>query len=180
MPPTYTDEGLRAAHQIRSNEPEIGVLVLSQYVETTYALELFAGGAGGLGYLLKDRVADVREFTDAVRRVAAGGSVIDPEVVASLVGRARESSPLDTLTDREREVLTLMAEGRSNQAISERMYLNTENGGGSRSKHFHQARPVTRPRRSPKGACRPRLPPHLTHQPANRPNRSRRRVPPRA
>jgi DNA-binding NarL/FixJ family response regulator len=124
MPPTFTDEGLRAAHQIRSEQPDIGVLVLSQYVETTYALELFAGGAGGLGYLLKDRVADVREFTDAVRRVAAGGSVIDPEVVASLVGRARESSPLDTLTEREREVLALMAEGRSNQAISNRMYLN--------------------------------------------------------
>ncbi len=161
MPPTFTDEGLRAAHQIRSKQPEIGVLVLSQYVETTYALELFAGGAGGLGYLLKDRVADVREFTDAVRRVGAGGSVIDPEVVASLVGRARESSPLDTLTDREREVLTLMAEGRSNQAISERMYLNTKTVEGHVRKHLHQARPAPRPRRPSKGACRPRLPPLL-------------------
>jgi DNA-binding NarL/FixJ family response regulator/class 3 adenylate cyclase len=124
MPPTFTDEGLRAAHEIRSEHPEVGVMVLSQYVETSYAIELFAGGAAGLGYLLKDRVADVREFTDAVRRVGAGGSVIDPDVVASLVGRARESSPLETLTDREREVLALMAEGRSNQAISDRMFLN--------------------------------------------------------
>ena len=122
--PDLHRRGLRAAHQIRSEHPEIGVLVLSQYVETTYALELFAGGTGGLGYLLKDRVADVREFTDAVRRVGAGGSVIDPDVVASLVSRAHDSGPLDTLTDREREVLALMAEGRSNQAISDRMYLN--------------------------------------------------------
>jgi DNA-binding NarL/FixJ family response regulator len=124
MPPTQTDEGLRAAHRIRAEHPEIGVLVLSQYVETDYAMDLISEGAAGLGYLLKDRVSNVQEFTDAVRRVGAGGSVIDPEVVSRLVGRARRASPLDALTEREREVLTLMAEGRSNQAISERMFLS--------------------------------------------------------
>jgi DNA-binding NarL/FixJ family response regulator/class 3 adenylate cyclase len=124
MPPTHTDEGLRAAHQIRSEHPDVGVLVLSQYVETDYAMELVSEGAAGLGYLLKDRVGNVQEFTDAVRRVAAGGSVIDPEVVSRLVGRARKASPIDALSDREKEVLALMAEGRSNQAISERMFLS--------------------------------------------------------
>ena len=123
MPPTNTDEGLRAAHRIRSEHPEVGVLVLSQYVETDYAVDLVADGAGGLGYLLKDRVANIQEFTDAVRRVAAGGSVIDPEVVSRLVGRARQASPLEGLSERERDVLGLMAEGRSNQAISEQMFL---------------------------------------------------------
>jgi DNA-binding NarL/FixJ family response regulator/class 3 adenylate cyclase len=124
MPPTHTDEGLRAAHQIRSDHPGVGVLVLSQYVETDYAMELVSEGAAGLGYLLKDRVGNVQEFTDAVRRVAAGGSVIDPEVVSRLVGRARKASPIDALSEREREVLALMAEGRSNQAISEQMFLS--------------------------------------------------------
>jgi DNA-binding NarL/FixJ family response regulator len=124
MPPTHTDEGLRAAHRIRGERPEVGVLVLSQYVETDYAMELVAEGAAGLGYLLKDRVSNVQEFTDAVRRVAAGGSVIDPDVVSRLVGRARRVSPIDALSERERDVLSLMAEGRSNQAISERMYLS--------------------------------------------------------
>jgi DNA-binding NarL/FixJ family response regulator/class 3 adenylate cyclase len=126
MPPTHTDEGLRAAHRIRAEHPEVGVLVLSQYVETDYAVELVAEGAGGLGYLLKDRVANVQEFTDAVRRVGEGGSVIDPEVVSRLVGRARRANPLDALSDREREVVALMAEGRSNQAISERMFLSAK------------------------------------------------------
>jgi DNA-binding NarL/FixJ family response regulator len=124
MPPTHTDEGLRAAHRIRSEYPGVGVLVLSQYVETDYAVELVAEGAGALGYLLKDRVANVQEFTDAVRRIGAGGSVIDPEVVSRLVGRARQANPLDALTEREREVLRLMAEGRSNIAISEGMFLS--------------------------------------------------------
>jgi DNA-binding NarL/FixJ family response regulator len=124
MPPTHTDEGLRAAHRIREEHPEVGVLVLSQYVETDYAMQLLGTSAAGLGYLLKDRVTNVQEFTDAVRRVGAGGSVIDPEVVSRLVGRARQASPLDALSEREREVLALMAEGRSNQAISERMYLS--------------------------------------------------------
>ncbi len=126
MPPTHTDEGLRAAHRIRGEHPGVGVLVLSQYVETDYAVDLVADGAGGLGYLLKDRVANVQEFTDAVRRIGAGGSVIDPEVVSRLVGRARQANPLDALSEREREVLALMAEGRSNQAISERMYLSAK------------------------------------------------------
>ncbi len=126
MPPTHTDEGLRAAHRIRAEHPGVGVLVLSQYVETDYAVDLVADGAGGLGYLLKDRVANVQEFTDAVRRIGAGGSVIDPEVVSRLVGRARQANPLDALSEREREVLALMAEGRSNQAISERMFLSAK------------------------------------------------------
>ncbi len=126
MPPTYTDEGLKAAHRIRERFPEVAVLLLSQYVETDFALELVAAGASRLGYLLKDRVANVQEFTDAVRRVGAGGSVIDPEVVSRLVERPRISSPVDDLTEREREVLGLMAEGRSNAAIAERMSLSTK------------------------------------------------------
>ncbi len=126
MPPTYTDEGLRAAHRIRAEYPEIGVLLLSQYVETEFAVELVSAGAARLGYLLKDRVTNVQEFADAVRRVGAGGSVIDPEVVSRLVGRARQSSPLEKLTDREREVLTLMAEGRTNQAISDKLFLSAK------------------------------------------------------
>ena len=123
MPPSYTDEGLRAAHQIRARHPEVGVLLLSQYVETEFAVELVSAGAQRLGYLLKDRVANVQEFTDAVRRVGAGGSVIDPEVVARLVGRARVASPIDDLTVREKEVLGLMAEGRSNAAIAGRIFV---------------------------------------------------------
>lgn len=124
MPPTHTDEGLRAARQIRDEFPEVGVLVLSQYVETDYALDLVSEGAARLGYLLKDRVANVQEFTDAVKRVGAGGSVIDPEVVTRLVGRARQTNPLDNLSPREKEVLGLMAEGRSNQAISEQLFMS--------------------------------------------------------
>jgi DNA-binding NarL/FixJ family response regulator len=124
MPPTHTDEGLRAAEAIRAEfGTSVGVVVLSQYVETTFALRLVADGEGGMGYLLKDRVDDLDELSDAVRRVARGGSVIDPEVVAQLVGRRRARVPLDDLTDREREVLGLMAEGRSNQAICDRLFL---------------------------------------------------------
>ena len=124
MPPTYTDEGLRAAEAIRAEHgTAVGILVLSQYVETTFALRLVADGAGGVGYLLKDRVEDLDDFAEAIRRIAHGGSVIDPEVVAQLVGRRRAGLPLDALTQREREVLTLMAEGRSNQAICDRLFL---------------------------------------------------------
>jgi DNA-binding NarL/FixJ family response regulator len=124
MPPTHSDEGLRAAEAIRlEHGTSVGILVLSQYAEAAYALRLVADGAGGVGYLLKDRVEDIDDFADAVRRVARGGSVIDPEVVSQLVGRRRESTPLDDLTPREREVLGLMAEGRSNQAICSRLYL---------------------------------------------------------
>jgi DNA-binding NarL/FixJ family response regulator len=124
MPPTHTDEGLRAAEAIRAEHgTSIGILVLSQYVETTFAMRLVADGAGGVGYLLKDRVEDLDDFSEAIRRIARGGSVIDPEVVAQLVGRRRARVPLDDLTEREREVLALMAEGRSNQAICDRLFL---------------------------------------------------------
>jgi DNA-binding NarL/FixJ family response regulator/class 3 adenylate cyclase len=123
MPPTHTDEGLRAAQEIRANYPDVGVLVLSQYVEPAYAMELLAESAEGVGYLLKDRVSDVEEFAAAVRRVAEGGSALDPALVTQLVGRRRQHDPLEELTDREREVLELMAEGRSNQAIGERLFI---------------------------------------------------------
>jgi DNA-binding NarL/FixJ family response regulator len=123
MPPTHTDEGLRAAREIREKHPATGVLVLSQYVESDYALDLLADSAEGVGYLLKDRVSDVTEFAAAVRRVGEGGSALDPAVVAQLVGRRRKDEPLDSLTPREREVLGLMAEGRSNQAICERLFV---------------------------------------------------------
>ncbi len=123
MPPTNTDDGLRAALEIRAELPDTGVLVLSQYVEEGYALDLVGESAGGVGYLLKDRVADVDRFVDSVRRVAEGGSALDPEVVAQLVGRARRDDPLAELTPREREVLELMAEGRSNNAIAEHMVV---------------------------------------------------------
>ena len=123
MPPTNTDDGLRAALEIRAELPDTGVLVLSQYVEEGYALDLVGESAGGVGYLLKDRVADVERFVDSVRRVADGGSALDPEVVSQLVGRARRDDPLAELTPREREVLELMAEGRSNNAIAEIMVV---------------------------------------------------------
>jgi DNA-binding NarL/FixJ family response regulator len=123
MPPTGTDDGLRAALEIRGELPDTGVLVLSQYVEETYALELVQGSAEGVGYLLKDRVADIDRFTDSVRRVGEGGSALDPEVVAQLLGRRRADDPLDELTAREREVLGLMAEGRSNHAIAEQLVV---------------------------------------------------------
>jgi DNA-binding NarL/FixJ family response regulator len=118
MPPTNTDDGLRAALEIRERFPQTGVLVLSAYVEEAYALELVSDSAAGLGYLLKDRVADVDAFVDAVRRVGQGGSALDPEVVSRLLGRKRRNDPLAELTPRERDVLELMAEGRSNGAIA--------------------------------------------------------------
>ena len=121
MPPTNTDDGLRAALEIRATHPNTGVLVLSQYVEEGYALDLVGDSAGGVGYLLKDRVADVDRFVESVTRVAEGGSALDPEVVAQLVGRARRDDPLAELTPREREVMELMAEGRSNNAIATQM-----------------------------------------------------------
>jgi len=123
MPPTHTDEGLRAAREIRERFPGTGVLVLSQYVEAGYAMDLLSESAEGIGYLLKDRVSDVEHFATSVRRVAEGGSALDPEVVSQLLGRRRRDDPLDELTPREREVLELMAEGKSNQAIADRLFV---------------------------------------------------------
>jgi len=123
MPPTYTTEGLAAAREVRSSLPSVGVLVLSQYVDTHHVLELISSG-GRIGYLLKDHVGDIAEFGDAVRRIAAGGSVIDPDVVAELVGRRRNREAIEELTEREREVLHLMAQGRTNSAIGARLHLS--------------------------------------------------------
>jgi len=123
MPPNHTDEGLVAAKEIREQHPEVGVLVLSQYVEPSYAMELIADDAEGVGYLLKDRIPDVEEFRSSVRRVAEGGSALDPAIVTQLVGRRRSDDPVETLTPREREVLELMAEGRSNQSIAQKLVV---------------------------------------------------------
>jgi DNA-binding NarL/FixJ family response regulator len=123
MPPEHADDGLRAALAIRAAHPGVGVLVLSQFLEDAYALALVADGAQGVGYLLKEKVGDLRMFTDAVRRVAEGGSVLDPDVVARLVGRKRAAGPLDSLTPREREVLALIAEGRSNVGIAQELHV---------------------------------------------------------
>jgi DNA-binding NarL/FixJ family response regulator len=124
MPPTQTDEGTRTAKELKAEQPELGVLVLSQVVETKHALDLFSEWPEGFGYLLKDRVSAIDEFLDAVRRVAAGGTAIDPEVVGQLMGRRREQDPLEDLSPREREVLGLMAEGLSNRGICDRLFLS--------------------------------------------------------
>lgn len=124
MPPTNTDDGIQAALAIRANWPEVGILVLSQYVEERYATELLAKNTDGLGYLLKDRVADVTDFLAAVTRVGTGGTALDPEVVAQLLARSRHRDPLATLTPRERDVLGLMAEGRSNAGIATALVVN--------------------------------------------------------
>jgi DNA-binding NarL/FixJ family response regulator len=123
MPPDHTDDGLRAALQIRADRPGAGVLILSQFLEDSYAFDLVADGAQGVGYLLKEKVGDLGMFTDAVRRVADGGSVLDPDVVARLVGRKRQAGPLDALTPRERQVLALIAEGRSNNGIADELVV---------------------------------------------------------
>jgi DNA-binding NarL/FixJ family response regulator len=123
MPPSHTDEGLRAAIAIRRDHPGVGILVFSQYIETRYAADLLAARSGGVGYLLKDRVANVAEFTDAIARVAAGGTAFDPEVVAGLLNATRHASTLATLTAREQDVLALMAEGRSNSAIASHLVV---------------------------------------------------------
>ena len=132
MPPTFTDEGLRAALVIRQQSPATGVLVLSAYVEERYAVDLLGSSSSGVGYLLKDRVGDVADFLDAVRRVGSGGTAIDPEVVAQLLTRSRRRDPLDSLTTRETEVLRLMAEGRSNSAIAAALFLS----GSAVEKHI--------------------------------------------
>jgi len=132
MPPTHTDEGLRAAIEIRDRYPRIAVLVLSQYVEERYAAELLDGDVAGVGYLLKDRVIDVNQFVESLRRVASGGSAVDAEVISQILGRSRRASELDRLTPREREVLELMAEGLSNAGIAERLIVS----GGAVEKHI--------------------------------------------
>jgi DNA-binding NarL/FixJ family response regulator len=124
MPPTHTNEGLVAAISLRSSQPGLGVLVFSQYVETRYAAQLLAGDAKGVGYLLKDRVADVSDFLDALNRIAGGGTVLDPEVVTQLLGASRRTDSVDSLTPRERQVLQLMAEGRANTAIGAALHLS--------------------------------------------------------
>ncbi len=124
MPPGNEDDGLQAALTIRHELPDVGILLLSQYVEDRYLAQLLAQGAEGVGYLLKDRIAEVERLSEAVQRVAAGGSVLDPEVVAQMLGRAREEGPLDALTGREREVLELMAEGRTNRAIAAELFIS--------------------------------------------------------
>ncbi|WP_433236543.1 LuxR C-terminal-related transcriptional regulator [Streptosporangium sp. CA-135522] len=134
MPPSHTDEGLRAAIQIRRDHPEVGVLVFSQYIETRYAIQLLADGAQGVGYLLKERVADVKDFLAALDRVAAGQTVLDPEVVTQIMGASRRAEALGTLTPREREVLAMMAEGRSNTSIAGALFLSY----GSVEKHVTQ------------------------------------------
>jgi DNA-binding NarL/FixJ family response regulator len=123
LPPTFRDEGVRAALTLRERVPETGVLIVSQYIEQAYAAELLADGRGGLGYLLKDRVMDVDDFVEAVRRVGSGGTALDPEVVAQLLARRRSGDPLESLTPRELEVLKLMAEGRSNAAVAAKLVL---------------------------------------------------------
>ena len=149
MPPTHTDEGLRAAKAIRERFPDTGVLVLSQYVEPGYAIELLSESAEGIGYLLKDRISDVEQFASAVRRVGEGGSALDPAVVSQLVGRRRADGPLDELTPREREVLGLMAEGRSNQAIAERHVRHAPRRREARDEHLHEAGSAGQHRRPP-------------------------------
>jgi DNA-binding NarL/FixJ family response regulator len=123
MPPDHADDGLRAALQIRAARPGVGVLVLSQFLEDSYVFDLVADGAQGVGYMLKEKIGDLAMFTDAVRRVAGGGSALDPDVVARLVGRKREASPVDDLTPRERQVLALIAEGRSNAGIARELVV---------------------------------------------------------
>lgn len=132
MPPTFTDEGIRAAVLIRAQNPEVGVLVLSQYVEERYASDLIADNSGGFGYLLKDRVADVSDFLEAVGKVASGGTVLDPEVVSQIMVRSRRDTGIDQLSAREREVLALMAEGKSNSAIASALFLSA----GAVEKHI--------------------------------------------
>lgn len=132
MPPTFTDEGIRAAVLIRVQNPEVGVLVLSQYVEERYASDLIADNSGGFGYLLKDRVADVSDFLEAVDKVASGGTVLDPEVVSQIMVRSRRDTGIDQLSAREREVLALMAEGKSNSAIASALFLSA----GAVEKHI--------------------------------------------
>ena len=158
MPPSQTDEGIRAAREIRARHPDTGVVVLSQHVAHTYAVELLADSAEGLGYLLKDRVTDVAEFTAAVQRVSEGGSALDPLVVAELVGRNRGDDPIARLSAREREVLELMAEGRDESRDRPAALHLAPCGREARDEHLHEARPSGRARRPPPRARRAALP----------------------
>jgi DNA-binding NarL/FixJ family response regulator len=151
MPPTHTDEGLRAAIAVRHDYPEVGVLVFSQYVETRYAAQLLADSTRGVGYLLKDRVADVREFVEALTRVGSGGTALDPEVVAQLLGASRKTDALAALTPREREVLSHMAEGRSNAGIAEQLVVT------ERAVEKHVANIFTKLNLSPSDAANRRV-----------------------
>ena len=161
MPPTHTDEGLRAALRLRQDHRDTGVLVLSQYIETRYAARLLEGNAAGVGYLLKDRVADVADFVAALTRVADGGTALDPEVVSQLFRASRHADGLATLTRRERDVLALMAEGRSNAGISAALVISGGSGGKARGQHLRQARAAAVRRRQPPRAGRAALPGRL-------------------
>ena len=162
MPPTHTDEGLRAAITSRSQLPGAPMLVLSQYVEASYAADLLADGSGAVGYLLKDRVARVEEFLDALYRVARGATMLDLQVIAQLLAGQRRDGALGTLTARERELLALLAEGHSNTAIAEPAGAVGQRGGKAHRRCLRQARPAARRRPAPPGARRPRLPQGLT------------------
>ncbi len=161
MPPTHTDEGLRAALRLRQDHPDTGVLVFSQYIETRYAARLLAGNAAGVGYLLKDRVADVAVFVAALTRVADGGTALDPEVVGQLFRASRHAAGLATLTRRERGVLALMAEGRSNAGISAALVISGGGGGEARGQYLRQAGAATVGGRQPARAGRAALPGRL-------------------
>jgi DNA-binding NarL/FixJ family response regulator len=162
MPPSHGDEGLRAAAVIRAEHPEIAIMVLSAYVADAYVAELLdSAPGGGIGYLLKDRVSHVREFLDSLDRVAAGETVVDPQVVRQLLGRRRDDGPLGTLTDREREVLALMAEGRTNGSIADA--ARGERGRGPKARRQHLCQAPARPRLRPTRLRRSRLPARLTY-----------------
>ena len=158
MPPTHTDEGLQAALTIREQHPDVGVLVLSQHADVGLAMKLLDRGAEGVGYMLKDRVADLDDFADAIRRVAAGGSALDPTIVSQLLSKRRDAGPLDDVTAREREVLELMAEGRSNQGIAERLDISERGVQKHVTSIFEKLDIPARNRRSPPGAGRPHVP----------------------
>ena len=161
LPPTFSDEGIRAALEARRQRPDLAVLVLSQYVEPVYTGELLATGESGVGYLLKERVSEIRSFLDAVRRVAEGGTALDREVVASLVrerDRASADGGLDVLTQRERETLELIAQGRTNAAIARDLVVTARRRREAHLEHLRQARPARERRRSPPGARRAHLP----------------------